>query len=248
MTSKRPSRRRPVSRHGKQEHGEAPLYQVPGAPDLDMSKWTPETWNAAVMKRLSADAPLGRHIDDSLAAMRLWFDGVDTAAHLSDQQIRAAVVKEPLLSFAAELLTEQHGKPVARPDLERRLQANPRLEALRRLADAVQWELAIRKGKQVIAERERERQQAREEYQRTREEWRRLHEERMQACELRRARNHGPRCGAKTRAGRPCDRKVVLGKTRCPNHGGLSTGPKTPEGKARSLAALRRGRERASPP
>ena len=51
------------------------------------------------------------------------------------------------------------------------------------------------------------------------------------------------RCGAMTRAGRPCIRNPVPGKKRCPNHGGLSTGPKTDEGKARALAALRRGRE-----
>ena len=42
-----------------------------------------------------------------------------------------------------------------------------------------------------------------------------------------------PICGAKTRQGRPCIRRAVAGKLRCPNHGGLSTGPKTAEGKAR---------------
>jgi hypothetical protein len=48
-----------------------------------------------------------------------------------------------------------------------------------------------------------------------------------------------PMCGAKTRKGTPCQRSVVLGKTRCPNHGGLSTGPKTAEGRARSAEAVR---------
>ena len=43
-----------------------------------------------------------------------------------------------------------------------------------------------------------------------------------------------PRCGADTRAGHPCRRKPEPGKIRCRNHGGCSTGPKTPEGKARS--------------
>src|SRR5690349_21822317 len=33
------------------------------------------------------------------------------------------------------------------------------------------------------------------------------------------------RCCAKTRAGRPCVRLPIEGKTRCRNHGGLSTGP-----------------------
>jgi len=40
-------------------------------------------------------------------------------------------------------------------------------------------------------------------------------------------------CGARTRAGQPC--------RRCPNHGGMSTGSKTPEGRAR-LAALLKAR------
>ena len=44
-------------------------------------------------------------------------------------------------------------------------------------------------------------------------------------------------CGAKTRAGKACVRKA-LSNGRCPNHGGLSTGPKTAAGKARSLANL----------
>lgn len=56
--------------------------------------------------------------------------------------------------------------------------------------------------------------------------------------------NHGrPRCGAKTRSGSPCQRFPVPTKTRCRLHGGLSTGPKTKDGKKRSLEALARGRE-----
>jgi hypothetical protein len=41
-----------------------------------------------------------------------------------------------------------------------------------------------------------------------------------------------------------CRRWAVPGKTRCHLHGGLSTGPKTPEGKARTLAAMLEGRRR----
>ncbi|QDA56019.1 hypothetical protein FHQ07_01135 [Thermomonas aquatica] len=52
-----------------------------------------------------------------------------------------------------------------------------------------------------------------------------------------------PLCGAKTRKGFPCVRKVVPGKARCPNHGGLSTGPKTAEGKARAAMNLPRSRD-----
>lgn len=48
-----------------------------------------------------------------------------------------------------------------------------------------------------------------------------------------------PRCGAKTRAGHPCRAPAVKNPRvkpaaglRCRMHGGASTGPKTPEGKA----------------
>ncbi len=48
-------------------------------------------------------------------------------------------------------------------------------------------------------------------------------------------------CGAKNRKGLPCQCKKLYRNGRCKFHGGLSTGAKTPEGKARSLEALRRG-------
>lgn len=41
------------------------------------------------------------------------------------------------------------------------------------------------------------------------------------------------RCGAWTRQGTPCKRKAIPGSNRCRNHGGLSTGPKTTEGRKR---------------
>jgi hypothetical protein len=63
-----------------------------------------------------------------------------------------------------------------------------------------------------------------------------------------------PRCGAKTRAGRPCGMRVEFGKARCRFHGGLSTGPKTEAGRARIAEAQRRrwrayreGRKGATP-
>jgi hypothetical protein len=44
----------------------------------------------------------------------------------------------------------------------------------------------------------------------------------------------GPaRCGARTRAGHPCGR-YAMKNGRCRMHGGLSTGPRTPEGLERS--------------
>ena len=48
------------------------------------------------------------------------------------------------------------------------------------------------------------------------------------------------RCGAKTRKGTPCRMKSEPGKRRCKFHGGMSTGARTPEGKARIAEAQRR--------
>jgi hypothetical protein len=54
-----------------------------------------------------------------------------------------------------------------------------------------------------------------------------------------------PQCGAKTRRGTPCrraaERNPSTGKQlKCRLHGGLSSGPRTPEGKARVAAAASR--------
>lgn len=61
-----------------------------------------------------------------------------------------------------------------------------------------------------------------------------------------------PRCGAHTRSGRPCRAPAVWDRRRnrarngrCRLHGGLSTGPKTAEGKARIAEANRRRARRA---
>lgn len=42
------------------------------------------------------------------------------------------------------------------------------------------------------------------------------------------------RCGARTRAGSPCKQRALYDCGRCRLHGGLSTGPRTPAGKAKS--------------
>ena len=52
------------------------------------------------------------------------------------------------------------------------------------------------------------------------------------------------RCGAKTKkTGKPC-RARALANGRCKYHGGLSTGPKTKEGKVRALANLKQFRKK----
>ncbi len=41
----------------------------------------------------------------------------------------------------------------------------------------------------------------------------------------------GRRCGAKTRAGGPCQNPSIKNRARCKLHGGASVGPRTPKGK-----------------
>ena len=43
----------------------------------------------------------------------------------------------------------------------------------------------------------------------------------------------GQRCDAKTRKGTACQKPPIKGKRRCRLHGGLSSGPKSAEGKSR---------------
>jgi hypothetical protein len=62
-----------------------------------------------------------------------------------------------------------------------------------------------------------------------------------------RPRKERPACGARNRCEAPCAVRVEPGKRRCRFHGGLSTGPKTTEGRARIAQAQRRRWNRASP-
>lgn len=56
-------------------------------------------------------------------------------------------------------------------------------------------------------------------------------------------RRQRPICGAKTRSGGACAMRVEPGKHRCRLHGGLSTGPKTEEGRQRVAQAQRERRK-----
>ena len=49
------------------------------------------------------------------------------------------------------------------------------------------------------------------------------------------------RCGARARRGTSCMR-TALRNGRCPNHGGMSTGPRTLEGRLRAFANLKQYR------
>src|SRR5262245_26672563 len=69
-------------------------------------------------------------------------------------------------------------------------------------------------------------------------EWRARHAKQRQEAEER-ARRRNLKCTARTRRGTSCIRRA-LANGRCLNHGGLSTGPKTNEGRDRIAAAQRR--------
>lgn len=47
------------------------------------------------------------------------------------------------------------------------------------------------------------------------------------------------RCDARTRTGEPCKRRGMGAGGRCPNHGGMSTGPRTKAGRKRIALAQR---------
>lgn len=49
-----------------------------------------------------------------------------------------------------------------------------------------------------------------------------------------------PICGAKNRKGNPCHSKQLLKNGRCKFHGGMSTGPRSPEGKERIRQAQKK--------
>lgn len=49
------------------------------------------------------------------------------------------------------------------------------------------------------------------------------------------------RCNARTPLGKPCGSRA-LPNGRCKWHGGLSTGPRTTEGRAKALSNLKRGK------
>jgi hypothetical protein len=57
----------------------------------------------------------------------------------------------------------------------------------------------------------------------------------------------GLTCGARTRAGTPCKRKDIYNNGRCKFHGGLSTGPRTAEGKKRSSMNGFKSKEKRTP-
>jgi len=70
----------------------------------------------------------------------------------------------------------------------------------------------------------------------------RLEKEKVSAKRFNQSKRSRKKCGAFARStGKPC-RMKALANGRCRLHGGLSTGPKTEEGKERALANLKQYR------
>jgi hypothetical protein len=138
-------------------------------------------------------------------------DGSDTAHDISEEQLASAIEATGNLLVVADLLTEAHGRIVAREDIVRRVEASPQLQRVLEDARATYMERALTKGLQRAADNRR-----------------------LEA--LKRERREGPHCGARCQDGHACQRRPVPGRTRCPSHNG-----RTPTARRTPLArALRR--------
>ena len=183
---------------------------------------------------------------------------------LSDQDITNALLDGGgILSIAARHLSEQLGRPVTREMVAQRVENSRVLTAVRQIAERQAWDRSFANAKQ----RRKEQRSASMKASWAERKARATagsdtvpgdpndleHVDVLDAPNVR-ARTRSSRditpatvqaardqrlCGAKTRKGFPCVRRVVPGRNRCPNHGGLTTGPKTVEGKARIAAAAR---------
>lgn len=134
-------------------------------------------------------------------------------SQMSNDHIAIAIIRTPTLLSAAKLLSEKYGFEVSRRTVAERVENTPVLKMISQLAQSAHDENGTALAVEVISKH----------------------------AELRQHRNYGPRCLAIKRDDSICTRKVVLGSNRCASHGGLSTGPQTPAGKARSAAARARG-------
>jgi hypothetical protein len=172
-----------------------------------------------------------------------------------------------LLSNAAKHLSERLGRPISRAAVSKQVEASRVLSVVRQIAEERGWAGAIEAARRIKKQHRKARNKALwaerahwvedirgdpwqaaklangagdpETLERDGHPNARAHARgssglmaaRVQTARYRRL------CGARTRKGTPCVRRVVPGMGRCPSHGGKSTGPKTAEGKARIAAA-----------
>jgi hypothetical protein len=187
---------------------------------------------------------------------------------LSDQDVTNSLLHAGgILTQAARHLTEQLGQPVTRSMLAERLEGSRVLQAIRQIAEQRAIERSIAAAKQRRKDRrsasmkaswaERKAQADRpagSDMYSAPDELEHVDVADTSNAPARPRASRGPvtaatvqaardrrLCGAKTRGGTPCVRRVVPGRNRCPNHGGASRGPISAEGKAR-IGAIQRAR------
>jgi hypothetical protein len=172
--------------------------------------------------------------------------------YLTDELVAEALfVGSGILDAAARHLSDRLGRTISRSTLAQHVESSRVLQVVRQVAKERAFDRAIAAGR----ERRRQRRSAA-----MKAAWARRrgqtnvadHLEHVDASNARagargssglkalvQQERDRSLCCARTRKGFPCVRRVVPGKRRCPNHGGMSTGPKTAAGKARIAAAQR---------
>jgi hypothetical protein len=187
--------------------------------------------------------------------------------HLDDQLItNALLATNGILSDTAKFLAERLRRPITRVAIAKRVEGSRVLQAVQQIAEERGWAGAVEIARKAKKQRRKVRnkelwaekahwvedirgntwqaakladgagdpeQSGRANVRACARASRTITAATLQAAHDRRL------CGARTRKGTPCARRVVPGMNRCPNHGGKSTGPKTAEGKARIAAAQR---------
>jgi hypothetical protein len=174
---------------------------------------------------------------------------------LTDDDIAAALAEEPNLLACAKLLSEHHGQLVIRADLADRIAASPQLQHAHQESLATYEERIVSRGFAALHEKEKHRR-AREavdvvdavnsvgaiqdldptHFLSSRGSGRARADMRFYPNDA--------LCGARTRRGTACRRIVEPGARRCRLHGGMSTGPRTPEGRQRIGVAQKKRWER----
>jgi len=164
-----------------------------------------------------AKAPIPAH---TLGEVYAWAAGTPQEEAVADAAITDEAIRQALgeteshtCTCVAQHLSQQTGVFIPQSLVRRRIAANPHLQD----AQVASGQKQLAAGVRRFSEAKRANELGSEARRHTRAETRsrrRTRRERRQALQ----------CGAQTRAGRPCQRKPVPGKTSCANHGGLSSG------------------------
>jgi hypothetical protein len=163
-------------------------------------------------------------------------DGPGASTYTDSDIVKALRASRGLVAHAAAHLTSTHGIAISRSQLAARIEASPTLQLARAVAEEISNRDALRRERKRVdaadvaddAEADQDIEPARVS---------------PRAPRLARAdMNCYPTdalCGARTRRGSACRRIVEPGARRCRLRGGMSTGPRTAEGRQRIADAQR---------